>query len=385
MPHPRNRLILDKLQKRMKFFPILALQGARQTGKSFLVRELLKGVFKKSFYLSFDNESDAERAKLKPRTFLEDYLSFEPLIIDEAQKVSKIFDAIKFSVDQDRRPGRYLLLGSTEFSLFNQIRESLTGRMGRIRLFPMTLRETLDQTKSKSFQPKRRELLQYLRQGGMPGFFATNDLENRNHLIQDWINLVCYRDLMQFKKLKLDPTLALKILSLLATLPEPNIPSIVRILKKDARRIQTHIKALEELFVIQKLEPHPLSRGKKPIYLILDVGIAEYLGANEERKLHIFLMNERLVYHSIHTVKPYFFYFYQSNSKGLIHWIEEVTGEPCTAHLICFNESIKPQDIRIAEAFLEKNPKSKAIGYAPILNPTRVEKINVLPWEAFCI
>ena len=52
-----------------------------------------------------------------------------PLVIDEAQKVPKIFDAVKFVVDPSNRPGQFLLLGSTEFSKKTLIRESHTGRI----------------------------------------------------------------------------------------------------------------------------------------------------------------------------------------------------------------------------------------------------------------
>jgi len=66
------------------------------------------------------------------------------LVIDEAQKVPKIFDAVKYTVDQDRRPGRFVLTCSTEFSRETMIQESLTGRLSRLRLFPLTISETLE-------------------------------------------------------------------------------------------------------------------------------------------------------------------------------------------------------------------------------------------------
>jgi predicted AAA+ superfamily ATPase len=72
-----------------------------------------------------------------------------PLVIDEAKKVPEIFDAVKLRVDQDSQPGQYLLLGSTEFSHLFKIRESLTGRLSRLRLHPLCAAEAhqLKQTK----------------------------------------------------------------------------------------------------------------------------------------------------------------------------------------------------------------------------------------------
>src|SRR3989338_3377810 len=142
MPHLRNRHVLKLIEKRLKFSPVIALQGARQTGKSVLVRDILAKGLKTAKYISFDSRTAADFAEHRPDSFLSNYSDSHPLIIDEAQKAPAIFDAVKLSVDEDRRPGRYLLLGSTEFSHLTKIRESLTGRLSRIRLYPLTLGET---------------------------------------------------------------------------------------------------------------------------------------------------------------------------------------------------------------------------------------------------
>jgi predicted AAA+ superfamily ATPase len=117
---------------------VIAIQGARQSGKIFLVRELLSPELPTSSYVIFDRPADRELAESASESFLEKYAASAPLIIDEAQKVPKIFDTIKFLVDLQRRPGKYLLLGSTEFSKKTLIRESLTGRISTVRMFPLT-------------------------------------------------------------------------------------------------------------------------------------------------------------------------------------------------------------------------------------------------------
>ena len=67
----------------------------------------------------------------------------EPLIIDEAHKAPVVFDEIKALVDSDRRPGRFILTGSVQFSSKLDIRESFTGRVVNLRFDSMTLPETL--------------------------------------------------------------------------------------------------------------------------------------------------------------------------------------------------------------------------------------------------
>jgi predicted AAA+ superfamily ATPase len=109
-------------------------------GKSFLLREILakKSDYK---YLTFDNASILEQFTKMPHLFLENYKEYKTLIVYEPQKSPKIFDSLKEVVDKNRVPGKFILSGSTEFSLLTHIRESLTGRPTRVQLFPFLLSE----------------------------------------------------------------------------------------------------------------------------------------------------------------------------------------------------------------------------------------------------
>ncbi len=117
-------------------------------------------------------------------------------MIDEVQKVPHLFDEIKAKVDEAPRPGQFLILGSTEFSIESKIKESLTGRLSRLKIYPFNLSETqsLPMNPQKQFPfigPKSRaskqSLLKYLKNGGLPGIFIIkSELENQN-AISDWI------------------------------------------------------------------------------------------------------------------------------------------------------------------------------------------------------
>lgn len=137
-------------------------------------------------------------------------------MIDEAQKAPALFDALKFSVDSLRKPGRFLILGSTEFSKLSLIRESLTGRMSRVRLYSMNLAEAVGAAMNSSrarsllnseLRVSRSQLLQHLERGGMPGVFAVRDRSERESLLRDWLDLTTERDAMLFPKIKADPDL----------------------------------------------------------------------------------------------------------------------------------------------------------------------------------
>ena len=108
-----------------KQFPVIAVTGPRQSGKTTLTQ----AVFPEKEYVSFDDKSMRELAKANAKDFLDAFP--EGLILDEAQKVPEIFDAIKLRVDQEEyRPGKYILTGSSQFRLRDNISDSLAGRVG---------------------------------------------------------------------------------------------------------------------------------------------------------------------------------------------------------------------------------------------------------------
>ena len=288
MPHQRQRLLTEILFEKLKFSPVVAIQGARQTGKSFIAREILRKKLPNAVYVTLDRPDDRALAKQAPVSFLQKYAGQSPLIIDEAQKVPELFDTIKYIVDKDKRPGQFLLLGSTEFSKKTLIRESLTGRMSTAKMFPFTCSEALQLPAKKhdscfsalnSPRCERKDLMRHLQRGGMPGIFSVHSERERLNKFKEWLELTIYRDLTLIPRVKVDTELAMAILKELARIEEPTAGSIAKKLKKDLRRIQTHLNCLEILFVIHRLPPIDESTGK-PLYFLCDVGFAHYFEAD---------------------------------------------------------------------------------------------------------
>jgi predicted AAA+ superfamily ATPase len=89
----------------------------------------VRRVFPDHSYVSLDLPAAAEQAENSPRSFLGDYS--EPLIIDEVQYAPALFRHLKVKIDEDKRPGRYVLTGSQNFPLVQGISETLAGRGGR--------------------------------------------------------------------------------------------------------------------------------------------------------------------------------------------------------------------------------------------------------------
>lgn len=384
MPHKRDRQVVQKLLKRLKFAPIVGLQGARQTGKSFIARDLLKQILPETRYFTLDQMSVAQACRESPETFLAQRNEHEVMMIDEAQKAPPLFDALKLVVDQNRSPGQFLILGSTEFSHLENIRESLTGRLARVRIFPLIYRELISQAKGP-LQISRADFVKYLDRGGMPGMTFVRDVQARTELFEDWVNLTCQRDIHQVKKYKLDSDLAFNVLKATAVLAEPTLAEIARFSRESAKKVQSHINALSELFCVIRLNPHSSSKGKS-IFLPLDSGVASHLGASLIRKLQVALMNERLTHHQNFDSKQTLHSFYRSSGKNIIHWVEESQDDGKLTAIQLFDvEKIKKTDLALLKAFGEKNPKASLILLAPVTTEMKIEGIQILPWEKACL
>lgn len=122
------RIYEKTLQNVLGHFPVVVLTGARQVGKTSLARR----VCAEADYVSLDLPSLAAQAESLPDDFLRHFR--EPLIIDEVQYAPSLFRHLKTLIDQDRRPGRFLLTGSQLFPLMQGVSESLAGRSAVLRM-----------------------------------------------------------------------------------------------------------------------------------------------------------------------------------------------------------------------------------------------------------
>lgn len=162
MNYPRR--LLKTLQERLDFYPGMVLLGPRQSGKTTLAKELAAT---RPNALVLDLERAGERAALaEPELFFRQNRQ-RLVILDEVQHVPDLFAALRPEIDDDRRPGRFLLLGSASGKLLRQSAESLAGRVGYLELTPLLASEVQATTRSV------HKLL--LRGGFPPSFDAPSD------------------------------------------------------------------------------------------------------------------------------------------------------------------------------------------------------------------
>lgn len=200
-----------------------------------------------------------------------------------------------------RRPGMYLVSGSTEFSKLTGVRESLTGRIGLLHLYPLVLSELYGRQTGQHYLKKGTFQAQVLLAefdkkitlGGMPGMCFLHSEQEFQATCNTWLETTCYRDLTQIRRRNLSGDLALEILFSLAQASEPTLNALSKKLRRDARVIAPYLDAFTAIFVLHKLEAHSAGVGKTH-YLFCDSGIAHHLGSTRDTLLRTHLLNEIL-------------------------------------------------------------------------------------------
>jgi len=130
--HNLPRLVGRALEARLRVMPAVVVTGARQTGKSTLAQHLASD---DRHYFTLDDLLVLGAARNDPATLTD---TPGPKIFDEVQRAPEFLHAVKRAIDQDRRPGQFLLTGSANLLLMGKVSESLAGRASYLTLWPMT-------------------------------------------------------------------------------------------------------------------------------------------------------------------------------------------------------------------------------------------------------
>lgn len=281
--------VLDSLNQA----PVIMLQGARQTGKSTLVKWMSETRLKCP-YLTLDNATDLSSATAEPQDFIKALKL--PQAIDEVQLVPELFRAIKLRVDENRSPGMFLLTGSANVLLLPRLSESLAGRMQILRLWPLSQGEIDGEQESFLYRvfngnlsheilaPSNnlKDLALRLVRGGFPEPVGTSSKRERDDWFGAYITSVLQRDvreLAQIEKLASLPNL----LSILAAqtsglLNLSNVASSTGIALTTLSRYLTVLEATFMVVPLPAWSPRLSKRFTKSKKLFLsDSGLLSYL------------------------------------------------------------------------------------------------------------
>ena len=266
-----NRIAANALKRLASQFPVVGITGPRQSGKSTLA----KMTFPNKQYLSFDDKTLREIASSNPKDFL---LAFpDGAIIDEAQKVPEIFDAVKYYVDSEKsEPGKYILTGSSQFKLKENMSDSLAGRVAFLKLLPFTIEEL------KSNKILAKNPYEAMIKGNYP---PLHDVR-RNFIPEDWFEnyIETYLDLDVKEHINISNlSLFKKFIQICATLSGQmlSMDSISRNLGVSAPTVKLWLSILESSYIIHFLEPDFNNLGKSlvktPKMYFIDTGLLCYL------------------------------------------------------------------------------------------------------------
>lgn len=178
-----DRQVEPLLRQRAATRPVVVLTGARQTGKTSLMRRL----FPDHGFVSLDLPSEAEQAELDPGSFLARHPP--PVIIDEVQYAPGLFRHLKTVVDRDRVNGSFLLTGSQPLRLMRSVSDTLAGRADILELEALTFSEV------KAAYPGIA-VEEFLVRGGFPELYDDREIEARGFL-QSYVATYLERDLRQ--------------------------------------------------------------------------------------------------------------------------------------------------------------------------------------------
>ncbi len=241
-----KRNLQNSIVEQLSFFPIIAILGPRQCGKSTLARELGKNI---DDFLYLDLESIADLNKLNDVELFFANNKIKTICLDEIQRKPDIFPAIRSIIDRDKRPGKLIILGSASGKLLQQSSESLAGRISYNNLTPFTITEI---SMLNDFV-----LSNFWLRGGYPESYLAPTSELSYQWRQNFIKTFFEQDIPQLG-IKI-PSLTLRHFFQLCahtTGQIGNFSKMGELLGVTHHSMKRYIELLEQTFVLRLLPPY---------------------------------------------------------------------------------------------------------------------------------
>lgn len=273
-----------------KMFGAVLVTGARQVGKTTLLKNCLKDIS----YVTLDDPILLEQAQNEPKSFLIDNLP--PVFIDEIQRAPDLFPVLKMNMDKEKAKGMYYLSGSQQFQMMKNVSESMSGRVGIVNLYSLSLRESIGQAFDEPFIPTQRyiearkdsvqeltgdELWKIIQRGSMPELIANPDFDSQMYY-SAYVKTYIERDVRQLTQVA-DETKFLKFMSSVACYTGQllNISSLARdvnISQQTAEKWLSILITSNIIFLLRPFSNNVMARAiKTPKLYFLDTGLAAYL------------------------------------------------------------------------------------------------------------
>ncbi len=279
-------IYFELIQKYLRIFPVCAILGARQVGKTTLARQVAQAQAKK--VKIFDLEHPQDLLSLEnPMTTLEQYHDYL-IIIDEIQRKPDLFTVLRVLCDDPVRKFQFLILGSASQDLIKQSAESLAGRIGYINLPPFTLFEVmpLDVTIQYAYHPlveKNTAICnQLLVRGGFPRSYLAQSQEDSFVWRKEYIDTFLERDLPSLG-FSVAPEMMYRFWMMLCFYHAQvcNTKEIAKSLMVSDKMVNHYLDILVGTFMVRVLQPWHENIKKRqikaPKIYIKDSGVFNYL------------------------------------------------------------------------------------------------------------
>ena len=266
-----KRRLQSRITDLLKQFPAVSILGPRQVGKTTLAKQIASVRKKSALYLDMEKQADRNRLN-DAHSYLENYKT-HCVILDEVQRLPHIFSELRPVIDEHRKPGRFILLGSASPGLVKGVSESLTGRIAYTELTPVGLLEL----------PQNITQQKHWLRGGFPeALLAKSDVK-----VFQWMESFVYgyieRDLEMLFGVNLSSTTLKKLWNMLAHVNGSvwNAEVFARSLGITAPTVLRYMDYLEGGYLIRRLQPWHVNTKKRlvksPKVYLRDSGILHYL------------------------------------------------------------------------------------------------------------
>ncbi len=292
-----KRFAESNLYEALEIFRVVGVVGARQSGKSTLVRELFAN---KGGYITLDDKAQLEFALEDPNGFVSS-LSM-PTIIDEIQRAPELAMAIKSKVDLDETSGQLVITGSTNIAQDSRFNDSLAGRMGIVKLYPFSQAEIhlgngdflenaiINKFDKQKIKLDQLDIAKMITTGGFPEAIAKKSSRARDLWFESYLTLVMDRDIKElFHVRKIDAIRRLLHLLAINCSRELSLNELAKKTNLSRATVTEYLSVLKRIFLIDlipSLHNNEIKQLiKSPKIQLLDTGLICSLRGISEQKL----------------------------------------------------------------------------------------------------
>ena len=342
-----KRYSADAVKTALADTPVVFIMGPRQSGKTTLAKSLVDDSWD---YITLDNPEQLDLIRTDPSGFIRN-LPKEHTVLDEIQRMPELFVRIKQSVDENRKPGRFLLTGSANALLRPRLSDTLLGRIETVMLPPLSecelsgaepsfLRKVLNCEAPQASEVRVRDhLLRRIVTGCFPE--AVLRAERGGRAAQwnaQYLNNLLQREVQDFEEIDY-PERMLDLLALIGmqTGQLANFTELGKKLKLTQATVQKYLKLLGQLFLAEKLPGWDLNEGRRliktPKLHVADTGLACAAQKLTEEKLlrqpnTTGLLAESFVYNELRKQAAWLggflsFYYYRDAQKNEVDVVIE--------------------------------------------------------------